>query len=243
MKLVTIAILWVAGASLLFAQEPAAQFARANKEYASGEFKAAIADYEELVRAGQDAPNLFYNLGNAYFRQKDFGHAILNYERTLALDPRHPEAQANLRIARDEARALELLPSRLERWLTLGNSKQFAITAAVMFWIGLFALTIFVFNRRRLALALSILSMSIFAFSVFAVYQLSRGRDGTALAVVTTNNVEARIATADTANRVLTLPAGSEVQILSRRGDWIYAALPNNLRGWMPATSAEQVRM
>ncbi|HET9800159.1 MAG TPA: hypothetical protein VFP82_00595, partial [Chthoniobacterales bacterium] len=81
-----------------------------------------------------------------------------------------------------------------------GNSKQFAITAAVMFWIGLFALTIFVFNRWWLALALSILSMSIFAFSVFAVYQLSRGRDGTALAVVTTNNVEARIATADTAN-------------------------------------------
>lgn len=243
MKLVTVACLWLAGVATLFAQEPAAQFARANKEYASGEFKAAIADYEELVRAGQDAPNLFYNLGNAYFRQKDFGHAILNYERTLALDPRHPEAQANLRIARDEARALELLPSRLERWLTLGNSKQFAITAAVMFWIGLFALTIFVFNRRRLALALSILSMSIFAFSVFAVYQLSRGRDGTALAVVTTNNVEARIATADTANRVLTLPAGSEVQILSRRGDWIYAALPNNLRGWMPATSAEQVRM
>jgi hypothetical protein len=167
----------------------------------------------------------------------------LNYERTLALEPRHAEAQANLRIARDEARALELVPSRLERWLALGNSNQYAITAAVTFWIGLFALAIFIFNRRRLALALSVLSLSIFAFSILAVYQLSRGRDGLALAVVISNSVEARIATADTANRVLTLPAGSEVQILSQRGDWIYAALPNNLRGWMPATSAEKVRM
>jgi hypothetical protein len=41
----------------------------------------------------------------------------------------------------------------------------------------------------------------------------------------------------------LTLPAGSEIKIVSQRGNWIYAGLPNNLRGWMPAASAEQVRM
>src|SRR5437762_3407876 len=62
-----------------------------------------------------------YNLGNAYFRQKDLGRAILNYERALALDQRHPEAQANLRIARDEARALELIPSRAERWFSFAT--------------------------------------------------------------------------------------------------------------------------
>jgi hypothetical protein len=60
---------------------------------------------------------------------------------------------------------------------------------------------------------------------------------------VTGDKVEARLATADNANRVLTLPAGSEIKIVSQRGDWIYAALPNNLRGWMPANSAEQVRL
>jgi len=52
--------------------------------------------------------NLFYDLGNAYFRTGDFGHAILNYERALALERHHPEATANLQIARDEAHALEL---------------------------------------------------------------------------------------------------------------------------------------
>ena len=236
-----ILLLFLSG-SLLLAQ-PSAQFAKANQEFGAGNFKAASADFEELVRGGQDAPNLFYNLGNAYFRQKDFGRAILNYERALALEPRHAEAQANLRIARDEARALELLPSRLERWLAIGNSNQYAVAGVIGFWIGMFALAVFIFNRRRLALVLSIFSLSILAFSTFAAYQLSRGRDGSSLAVVTTNNVEARIATADTANRVLTLPAGSEIQILSRRGDWVYALLPNNLRGWMPATGAEQVRM
>src|ERR671928_2248946 len=87
--------------------EPDTQFAKANQEYAQGHFKEAIAGYEGLVRAGQWHANLFYDLGNAYFRTGDFGRAILNYERTLSLDRRHPEAQANLQIARNEARALE----------------------------------------------------------------------------------------------------------------------------------------
>jgi hypothetical protein len=39
------------------------------------------------------------------------------------------------------------------------------------------------------------------------------------------------------------LPPGSEVKILSTRGDWIYAALPNSLRGWIPAKNAERVRL
>src|SRR5437016_13598587 len=92
--------LWLLCASIL-AAEPSAQFAKANQEYAGGAFKAAIDDYEELVRSGQDTPNLFYNLGNADVRKTDFGRAILNYERALALDPHHPEADANLRTPRD----------------------------------------------------------------------------------------------------------------------------------------------
>src|SRR5438552_2062994 len=141
-------ILSLISGSVLMA-EPAAQFAIANQEYAAGDFKAAIQDYEELVRSGHDSPNLFYNLGNAYFRQKDFGRAILNYERAIALDSRHPEAQANLRIARDEARALELVPSRSERLLAVATANQYAITGAAAFWIGIFLISMFIFNRRH----------------------------------------------------------------------------------------------
>jgi tetratricopeptide repeat protein len=235
------AVLSLVSGSILMAQ-PSAQFAKANQEYAAGDFKAAVEDYEDLVRSGQDAPNVFYNLGNAYFRKSDFGRAILNYERALALDPRHPEAQANLRVTRDEARALELIPSRWERLFAFANENQYAVVAAVAFWIGIFSVATWIFGRRR-AIVLSILSLSIFAIAVLASYQLGHGKNGRGLAIVTGENVEARLATADNANRVLTLPAGSEIQIVSQRGDWIYAALPNNLRGWMPANSAEQVRM
>jgi tetratricopeptide (TPR) repeat protein len=225
--------------------QPAAQFTKANQEYAAGDFNAAVDDYEELVRSGQDTPNLFYNLGNAYFRKKDFGRAILNYERATALDPHHPEAQANLRVARDEARALELVPTRLERALGFATRTQYVVTEAATFWLSAFFIVAAVFmrNRRRSLIVLSILSMSILGISSFAIWKLNRGRGNAGLAVITAQNADARLATADTANRVLTLPAGSEVKILSRRGDWIYAALPNNLWGWLPAKTTEQVRL
>src|SRR6516225_6297042 len=227
-----------------FAQSNA-EFAKANQEYAQGNFKEAIAGYEALVRAGQWNANLFYDLGNAYFRTHDFGRAILNYERALALDQHHPEATANLQIARDESRALELQPSKLERYLQFATINQYSIAAAVAFWLGIFGIVVAIFARRRSAalLSLSILCLFVCAVALWAIHTLDNGSEGRGLAIVTGNDVQARLATADTANSVLALPAGSEIKILSTRGDWMYAALPNSLRGWIQTKHAEPVRL
>jgi hypothetical protein len=79
--------------------------------------------------------------------------------------------------------------------------------------------------------------------SVFAIYTLENGTRGNALAIVSAKETDARLATADNAKSILILPPGSEIKILSERGDWIYAALPNDQRGWIPAQSAERVRL
>jgi tetratricopeptide (TPR) repeat protein len=238
------AILWSFAAASTFAQ-PDADFAKANQEYAQGHFKQAISGYEALVRAGQWSATLFYDLGNAYFRTGDFGHAILNYERALALDRHHPEATANLQIARDEARALELQQSRPERYLQFASVNQYSIAAAIAFWLAMFAIVMLIFARRRSATMIAMLGFCLLvsALSTYAMYALERGSRGYGLAIVTGKDVQARLATADTANSVLALPPGSEVKILSTRGDWIYTALPNNLRGWIPAKDAQQVRL
>jgi tetratricopeptide (TPR) repeat protein len=222
-----------------------AQFAIANQEYSQGHFKEAIDGFEQLVRSGRWSANLFYDLGNAYFRVGDPGHGILNYERALALDRHHPEADANLRIVRDEARALELTPSLAERYLRFATVNQLTIASAVALWVAIFCIVALIFSRRRSAavIAVSISSLSVAAVAVFAIYELDNGNNGRELAIVTGRGVEARLATADNANSVLALPPGSEIKILSTRGDWVYAALPNNLRGWIPATSAEVVRL
>lgn len=240
-----IAFLFCALATPSLLAQADAEFAKANQEFAQGHFKEAISGYEALIRAGQWTANVFYDLGNAYFRTGDFGRAILNYERALALERHHPEATANLQIARDEAHALEIQPSGPERYLQFASVNQYSIAAATAFWLAIFAMFALIFKRRRSAraIAVSIWCLLVLAVAVYAIFTLERGSKGQALAVVTGKDVKARLATADTANSVLALPAGSEINILSTRGDWIYAALPNNLRGWIPAKKAEQVRL
>lgn len=221
------------------------EFAKATQDYSEGRFQEAVDGYQNLVHSGQWSANLFYDLGNAWFRLGNFGESILNYERALALDPHHPEAAANLALVRDEARALELKRNVVERYIQAGTSTQYSIAASIAFWVALFgAARLFFLRRRSVALVLLIIfSTAVVAGAVFALYSLETGSKGRDLAIVTGKNVEARLATADNAKSVLALPPGSEIKVLSQRGDWLYAALPNDLRGWIPANGAQRVRM
>ena len=222
-----------------------ATFAKANTDFAAGNFSAAIKRYESLVKDRQWNASLFYDLGNAYFRAGDRGRAILNYERALALDPNQPEAKANLQLVRDQARALELAPEWVEEHLDYLTPKQYAWLGAAAFWSAVAILVGLCFARRRSVVWIFALLMSgvVGAGAAFAIYQFEMGRSGRDVAIITSKNIQARLATAESAGTVLVLPAGSEIKILSTRGDWIYADLPNDLRGWLPAKSAERVRL
>src|SRR6266436_7927953 len=178
------------------------EFEKANQEFAQGHFKEAISSYEVLIRDGQWSANIFYDLGNAYFRTGDFGRAILNYERALALERHHPEATANLQIARDEARALEMQQNAPERYLRFASVNQYSIAAAVAFWLGVFCIVRLLFARRRstVTILLSVFLLFAFAIGIVAIYELDHGSKGRGLAIVTEKEVQARLATADTAN-------------------------------------------
>ena len=73
-----------------------ATFAGANQAFRSGDFPAAIAQYEQLVSAHVENPVLFYNLGNAYHGAGSVGKAVAMYERALQLDPKMDAARQNL---------------------------------------------------------------------------------------------------------------------------------------------------
>jgi tetratricopeptide (TPR) repeat protein len=213
-------------------------FAKANTEFAAGSFQAAIADYNAIVGSREWSANLFYDLGNAYFRDGDFGRAILNYDRALRLDRHHPETDANLRIARDQTHSLELAPPLLERYLNFGTANFFAVAAAIFFW-----LTVIFLILRPSGMLWVVAGMFLAGTCVLAAYRLENGTRGQSLAIVIAGNAEARVATADSARSVLALPPGSEVLILQERGDWSYAALPNDQRGWIAANAVEKVRL
>ncbi len=242
--LLLVVVLCLTNASRAHAQ-PEEAFAKANAAYAAGHFQEAIKAYESLVKGHHWSASLFYDLGNSYFRVGDFGHAILNYERALALQPAQPEAQANLRLVRDQSRALELAQSWPDEHLAFLTADQYAILAAAAFWCAAFTLSGLLFAKRRSVVWIFILVLlcAITAGSVFAISAFESGRAGREVAIVTAQKVQARLATAENAGTVLVLPPGSEIKVLSTRGQWSYAALPNDLRGWIPANSAERVRL
>ena len=215
-------------------------FAKGNKEFAANDFKAAVADYEAAISGREWSANLFYNLGNAYYRVHDFGRAILNYQRALQIDPHHPEAEANLQLVRDQTRGLEFAPDTTEKYLSRAGTSTFVVTGAVLFWL---AMVLLVLRARGGYVAGAIACLLVAGGCAWAAWKLENGTSGNGAAIVIADDAEARVATADTARSMLVLPAGSEVVILQQRGDWDYAILPNNQRGWVPAKAVETVRL
>jgi tetratricopeptide (TPR) repeat protein len=96
--IIAISIALFSSASPAHAQTEAwdAVFFKANEAYKKGDFEEAAKRYNALIRSGHANGHIYYNLGNAYFRQNRLGHAILNYERARLLMPRDADLNFNL---------------------------------------------------------------------------------------------------------------------------------------------------
>ena len=79
-------------------------FEQGNKLYAEGNFKAAAAQYQKVIDEGYSSSKLYYNAGNAYYKQKMYAKAILNYERAYKLNPSDGDINHNLQLARLQIR-------------------------------------------------------------------------------------------------------------------------------------------
>jgi len=75
--------------------------ADADSAYNAGEYQQAIRQYEELLKHGSSA-DIYYNLGNAYYRTENITRAVLSYERALLLSPGDPDIRFNLQMARSK---------------------------------------------------------------------------------------------------------------------------------------------
>ena len=79
----------------------AATKAEADSAYVNGNYQKAITQYESLLKQGASA-EIYYNLGNAYYRTENITRAVLNYERALLLSPGDGDIRFNLQIARSK---------------------------------------------------------------------------------------------------------------------------------------------
>jgi tetratricopeptide (TPR) repeat protein len=231
-------------------------FQRGNTLYEAGRFADAAAAYQRAFDAasGQNAAvgvNLFFNLGNAWFRAGEPGRAVLNYERALRLQPDHLEAAANLAFVRRqlgvpaahqpgsewERYALNWSPWLLAAggWLLVGGTM-----AALLAGSGSESA-----RTRRTARVLALaVGLPLLASGGLALWFADRGAVDPARAVlVGAEGAEARYAPADTAKVETTLPAGGEVRVLQERGSWDYVELPGGTRAWIASAQVEKIAL
>ncbi len=110
-----IVLVWLLGLSTALAA-PGDDFKAANQLYDAGKFAEAAAAYEKIE---PKTAHVYYNLGNAWFRENKLGLALLNYARARRLAPRDPDILANLKFAQQRLGVDEINtpPRALQRLL------------------------------------------------------------------------------------------------------------------------------
>lgn len=108
------AIITLLLATTVYAQSPNDLFQQGNQAYSKSDYQAAIQAYESILQTGYESALVYYNLGNSYYRQDEFGQAILNYERALRIKPHFRDCRQNLALAYSKTEDnIETLPEFL----------------------------------------------------------------------------------------------------------------------------------
>lgn len=97
-------LILAAAATGAVAADVAVLFEEANARYEQRDYTEAVARYETILDEGVESAQLYYNLGNAYFKAGDVGRAVLNYLRAQRLDPADEDIRHNLHFARQFSR-------------------------------------------------------------------------------------------------------------------------------------------
>ena len=233
-----------------FAQETN-ELEQANELYSEGEYLQAANLYEYVLHEKGVAPELYYNLGNAYFKANEIGRSILNYERALRLNPRFEDALQNLELA--QSRVIDSIASSetffVKRWFnSLVNnytSNQWMYISWTLFMLCLLGLLFFVFGKSRglrkisftLAVVVLILSVFTLTFSVARKNQFVNHQD----AIVMIGIITVKSSPDRSGTDLFELHEGTKVSIKSSLGDWVEIMIADGKIGWVEKRQVEQI--
>ena len=226
-------------------------FAKANKEYAQKNYEAASATYQKVLDAGIRTGSVYYNLGNAQYRQNNLASAILNYERAHRISPNDEDVNANLRLANSKITdKMEVVPELfLKRWwtsflllLSVQSWSVFGVTALLLGFVGL---VIYLFSIKVELKRLSFYSGLLLIFLGICCISFASAEESYLLsnkeAIVFNGVVNVKSAPDVKQKTLMIIHEGTKVRVIEPRENWIKVELPNGNIGWVEAAALKLI--
>lgn len=220
--------------------------------YTDGRWSECTESLKALESVGVVSPELYYNLGNAYFKSGDYPHAILYYERTLKISPSFEDARINLDFAnsliRDKIDAVPefVLKSWARKVCYLMPSDFWALISIVLFAAALALFLVFRLGAsrglRRTGFYCSIVAL-ILSASSFGMAQWQRNSylkaDG-AIVMKPVTSVKSS-PSRDSSKDLFVLHEGTKVTVLDTVGEWKNISLSDGRQGWIEESDMEMI--
>ncbi len=218
--------------------------------YSENRFKDAANSWEVIIASGVASPELYCNIGDAYFKQGNYPKAILNYERALKLDPSFKDARYNLDFAQSFTQdKIEAVPEFILE--SVGRKICYILgsdTWAVLFlvFLALTAACVLVFLlgaspvKRKIGFycGIVLLLLSLLCLDFSAWQKRDYAKKDSAIVMLPVSSVKS---SPSGGKDLFVIHEGTKVKILDNVGDWQNISLADGRQGWIEASAIEVI--
>ena len=223
----------------------------ADDEYAKGNYQQAIKDYQEILKTGVSS-EIYYNLGNAYYRTDNITQALLAYERALQLSPGDNDIRFNLQYAR--SKTIDKITPETEMFfvtwyhslVNFTSVDHWANTAIVSIVMALLLILVFLFApqmwARKSGFYGSAAFLLLFAFANLFAFQQKHELETKQGAIVIAPTVNVKKTPAASGTDVFVIHEGTRVDITDRgMKQWRGIKLADGREGWLKTSQIEEI--
>lgn len=208
-------------------------FINANKEYKNQNYEAAIALYDSIISNNLESSELYYNLGNCYYKTQDWANAIWHYEKSLQLT-RDKKTTQNLELARIKIiDRIEPIPQLFymkwwEKIIVLYSTRIWQILLIVSIWI---VLIIRFINYKKTYISAFFKSLTLIILLItYASFEKNYNQKK---GIIFSSTTTVKSAPTTESTSLFSLHSGSKVEILDSIGNWINIRISSGDSGWI----------
>lgn len=218
-------------------------FEQGNQAYRENNYLGALEWYHKIEEAGFESSQVYYNIGNCYYKLDQIGHAILYFEKAHKLNPDDEEILFNLEIANLKVVDRLEMPPQFFLFTWWDNIKSFfsinelAIIVIVLYVLAIGLLILLLFmryhaRRRTVLVALSVFGVLTIFFTYILVLNVQETTQNQN-AIVLTQSANVHSAPNEGSTDVFVLHEGAKVRMNEQRGEWVKISLPDGKTGWL----------